>query len=275
MARFSIEGRWYDAADYKSAREAHQAWKSGDGGSGGSGGSSTQPTTSTVGTTPAPVTPPRPKPGPKPVIPPKPVVTPVVAKPTPLVTAPTLVGIGSGLKLYRGDARDADVIARDGFQLWGDAVAGVSAAGGIADFILNKIYLAFSNERDIERYIVTAKDRARPTISTSRNEGCGGYDGGNIYRIEYSTSELQEYAFDDVIKAYSSAVTGTKFPNFKLYMDRPDLKTAKQIALDLNIATQEVVYFRHVPGNKITQYKPKDGATFQAMPKAADKPRLW
>ena len=29
MGRFNIEGRWYDADDYKSARALHQQWKSG------------------------------------------------------------------------------------------------------------------------------------------------------------------------------------------------------------------------------------------------------
>ncbi|MEP6502826.1 MAG: hypothetical protein ABJD97_05830 [Betaproteobacteria bacterium] len=267
MGRFNIEGRWYDADDYKSARALHQQWKA------GASGAAEPPPIAAV--TPPPVVKAKPVPGPKPAAlraASMPVVAAVVA---PVVVAPALGGIASELKLYRGDERAADVIARDGFELWGDAVAGVSAAGGIAEFILHKLYLAYSNERDIERYIVTAKDRARPTISTSRNEGCGGYDSGNIYRIEYTASELQEYAFDDVMRAYSPAATGTKFPNFKLYMDRPDIKAARQIALDLNIATQEVVYFRHLPGSKITQYKPKGGASFVAMPAAAAKPKLW
>ena len=267
MGRFSIEGRWYDADDYKSAREQHQQWKAG-------GGGSADPSPQAIAT-PQPVLRTKPIPAPKPLAFRSAPVAVAVVEPAPVVTAPALGGIASELKLYRGDERAADVIARDGFQLWGDAVAGVSAAGGIAEFILNKIYRPYANERDIERYIVTAKDRARPTISTSRNEGCGGYDGGNIYRIEYSANELQEYAFDDVMKAYSPTLTGTKFPNFKLYMDRPDIKVARQIALDLNIATQEVVYFRHVPGNRITQYKPKGGAGFLAMPAAGAKPRLW
>ena len=270
MQRFAIEGRYYEADNYKTAREMHQAWKVGQAGGGAESVAATA-------VTPAPLVKARPIPPAKPpalrapsVV--APVVTPVV---TPVVATSAATGIASELKLYRGDERAADVIARDGFQLWGDAVAGVSAAGGIAEFILHKIYLAYANERDIERYIVTAKDRARPTISTSRNEGCGGYDSGNIYRIDYGANELQEYAFDDVMKAYKPTLTGTKFPNFKLYMDRADIKTARQIALDLNIATQEVVYFRHVPGNRITQYKPKDGATFLAMPAAAAKPKLW
>jgi len=268
MPRFAIEGRYYDAENYKSARELHQAWKTGDGGA-------------AVAVTPvvAPVPVVKVKPVP-PVKPPAlrtpsvvaPVVAPV-ADPVGVPAAPT--GIASELKLYRGDERAADVIARDGFQLWGDAVAAVSAAGGIAEFLLHKIYLAYANERDIERYIVTAKDRSRPTISTSRNSGCGGYDSGNIYRIEYGASELQEYAFDDVMKAYKPTLTGTKFPNFKLYMDRPDVKTARQIALDLNIATQEVVFFRHVPGDRIKQYKAKGGVAFEAMPAPAAKAKLW
>jgi hypothetical protein len=266
MGRHQIEGRFYDADSYKDARELHQQWKSG-------GSASAEPASAVVAAT-GPAVKPKPVPGPKPLkLQGAPLAS--AAAVEPVVVAPPLVGLAGELKLYRGDAREADVIARDGFQLWGDAVAGVSAAGGIAEFILHKIYLAYANERDIERYVVTAKDRARPTISTSRNDSCGGYDGGNIYRIEYGASELQEYAFDDVMKAYKPTLAGPKFPNFKLYMDRPDIKTAKQIALDLNIATQEVVYFRNVPGSRITQYKPKGGATFQAMPAAAAKPRLW
>ena len=271
MGRHQIEGRWYDVADYKTARAEHQQWKSGNGEAG-------KPVPEIV---PKFVAKPQPVAQPKPVVLPRlsvgskvAVTLPVVAV-QPKVDQVLLQGIGSGLELYRGDSREPDVIARDGFQIWGDAVAAVSAAGGMAEFILHKLYNAYSNERDIERYIVTAKDRARPTISTSRNEGCGGYDSGNIYRIEYMQNELQEYPFDDVIKAYLPTVTGSKFPNFKLYMDRPDIKLAKQIALDLNIATQEVVYFRHVPGSKITQYKPKDGKAFQPMPTAAAKPKLW
>ncbi len=268
MGRFNIEGRFYDADTYKDARELHQQWKAG-------GSAAVDPVPAAV-TPPQPLIKAKPVPGPKPLaLKAAPVVSAAAVDAAPVVAPAAAVGIASELKLYRGDAREADVIARDGFQLWGDAVAGVSAAGGIAEFILHKIYLAYANERDIERYIVTAKDRARPTISTSRNEGCGGYDSGNIYRIEYGANELQEYAFDDVMKAYKPTLTGTKFPNFKLYMDRADIKTARQIALDLNIATQEVVYFRHVPGNRITQYKPKDGATFLAMPAAAAKPKLW
>jgi len=266
MQRFAIEGRYYEADNYKTAREMHQAWKAGQAG-GGTGSAAT------TAVTPAPVVKAKPIPPAKPPALRAPAVVAPVVAPVVATSAPT--GIASELKLYRGDERAPDVIARDGFQLWGDAVAGVSAAGGIAEFILHKLYLAYANERDIERYIVTAKDRARPTISTSRNAGCGGYDGGNIYRIEYGASDLQEYAFDEVMKAYKPTLTGTKFPNFKLYMDKPDIKTARQIALDLNIATQEVVYFRHVPGNRITQYKSKGGVAFQAMPAAAAKARLW
>ena len=270
MPRFAIEGRYYDADNYKAARELHQAWKTGP--ASGAAGAAVTPVV-----TPAPVVKARPVPPVKPPALRSPsVVAPVVAPVADPVVAPAAAtGIASELKLYRGDERAADVIARDGFQLWGDAVAAVSAAGGIAEFLLHKIYLAYANERDIERYIVTAKDRSRPTISTSRNAGCGGYDSGNIYRIEYGPSELQEYAFDDVMKAYQPTVAGAKFPNFKLYMDKPDVKTARQIALDLNIATQEVVFFRHVPGDKIKQYKRKGGVAFEAMPAAAAKPRLW
>jgi hypothetical protein len=270
MQRFAIEGRYYEADTYKTAREMHQSWKAGQAGGGVESAAS-------AAVTPTPVVKARPIPPAKPQALRAPsLVAPVVAPAaTAVVATSAAAGIASELKLYRGDERAADVIARDGFQLWGDAVAGVSAAGGIAEFILHKLYLAYANERDIERYIVTAKDRARPTISTSRNEGCGGYDSGNIYRIEYGASDLQEYAFDEVMKAYKPTLTGTKFPNFKLYMDKPDIKTARQIALDLNIATQEVVYFRHVPGNRITQYKPKGAVAFQAMPAAAAKPRLW
>lgn len=270
MPRFAIEGRYYDADNYKAAREAHQAWKTGQAGDGAGSGA-------TPAVTPVPVVKVRPVPPVKPLALRVPsVVAPVVAPVVDPVIAPSSpTGIASELKLYRGDERAADVIARDGFQLWGDAVAAVSAAGGIAEFLLHKIYLAYANERDIERYIVTAKDRSRPTISTSRNAGCGGYDSGSIYRIEYGASDLQEYAFDDVMKAYQPTLTGTKFPNFKLYMDKPDIKTARQIALDLNIATQEVVFFRHVPGDRIKQYKPKGGVAFEAMPAAAAKARLW
>lgn len=275
MARFNIEGNWYEADNYKSAREQHAKWKQ-------SGSASAvaveQPQPARL-----PAVPPIAPVQPKPVVPPSVLAPPArvmplsgVSQPVPVESGgPALQGIASELKLYRGDTREADVIARDGFQIWGDAVAAISFAGGIAEFILHKLYHAYRNERDIERYIVTAKDRARPTISTSRNEGCGGYDSGNIYRIEYTASELQEYPFDDVIKAYCPSVSGVKFPNFKLYMDRPDLKAAKQIALDLNIDTEEVVYFRHVPGAKITQYKPKGGDAFMPMPAAAAKVRLW
>ncbi len=258
MLRFNISGSWYDAADYKTARAMHAAQQSG----------AATPEAPKHVATPKVVSKPKLVPTPQ-------AVTPLPAVSTPVLTPVSALGLASGLTLYRGDERAADVIARDGFQLWGDAVAAVSAAGGIAEFILHKLYNAYANERDIERYIVTGKNRARPTISTSRNDGCGGYDSGNIYRIQYATDELQEYVFDDVMKAYSPAAAGSKFPKFRLYMDRPDIKNARQIALDLNIPTEEVVFFRHAPGDRIVHYKPKGSASFLPMPTAAARAKLW
>ncbi len=152
---------------------------------------------------------------------------------------------------YRGDERSPEIIKRDGFDLWNDAKGEVQRLGGIAGYINQRVIQMFRKALDIERWAVTEKNRSRPTISTSLNEGCGGYDGAYIYQIEY-----MDLASADIAKSPKGV---------SWLLSGQTLQASKHIALDLEIATKEVVFFTHIPPAQITHYKGKNDKSFKPM----------
>ncbi len=164
----------------------------------------------------------------------------------------TSPGTTAGIVLYRGDTRAPDVIKGAGFTLWGEAMANVSKARGIGNYLRDKCG-ELKNGRTFADWIRIAKSRARPTISTSRNDGCGGYDDGYIYRIEFSG--LTEYTLDTPILPPGAPMTWTS-NGLKAHMDQGLTTNAQTIVVDLKLKTEEWAFFTAIPAANIKSYLP-------------------
>jgi hypothetical protein len=196
---------------------------------------------------------------------------PKVALPVPEVTTAPAKGAVK-VALYRGDTREPGVIKRDGFELWGAAIANVSKAGGIANY-LRTACNKYQNGASFADWVRATKDQDRPTISTAFTEDCGGYSSGYIYKIEYDN--LVPYDLDLAILPASD--TPIKWSNGGLtaYIDGATLAQSRTIVIDLKLGTKEWAFFTKVAPGKITAYK-KSGGTFQPMAPVEVKSRkLW
>jgi hypothetical protein len=201
-------------------------------------------------------------------------VKPVVPLPVPDIPEPAPVaGVGRSVVLYRGDSRDAGTIKQYGFELWGASIANVSKAGGIANYI-GEMCKSRLNGKTVADFVRVSKNQDRPTVSTSFNEGCGGYDSGNIYKIE--VSGLHEFDLDTKIMPASFAGMKWASDGLKVYMNGQTLATSRIIVIDLRLGTQEWAFFSKVPTANITEYKLKGGKAFQPMSGVqATVKKLW
>ena len=177
----------------------------------------------------------------------------VIPLPTPEVMAtPVSVGVGRSVKVFRGDTRLPGEIKRVGFERWGESIANVSKAGGIAEYISKKC-VELKNGASFADWVRATKDRGRPTISTAHNEGCGGYDSGYIYMIEMGG--LQQHEFDEKIMPPSYSGIAWKSGGLQAYIDGKDLASSRNIVIDLKLGTEEWAFFTNVPSSAITEYK--------------------
>lgn len=175
------------------------------------------------------------------------------------------------ITFYRGDGRKPEEIkAAGGFTVWPEAQELVDKAGGVDSWMYTHLFLAYKNNRDVQRYIITGRSRARPTISTSKNDGCGGYDAGYIYRIDFAESDLSLVPLTPGVMSYPTThdmkMLGGQ--GMELYIDSDRLRTSTVVGLDLKVNTEEVAFFTKIPAAKITAYRDArtGGSSFQPMP---------
>jgi hypothetical protein len=208
------------------------------------------------------------------------VPTPEAILPISLVKVPTAdtivpvaaTGRAAKVLLFRGDTREPGVIKRDGFELWGEAIANVSKAKGIGNY-LREACRKYRNGRTLADWVRAMKDQGRPTVSTSKNEGCGGYSSGYIYKMQYD--DLQEFEFDERILPPGAPLNWNS-DGLKLYMDASNVQHAKTIVIDLKLGTEEWAFFTKVAPARIVEYKASGQAAFQPMSAVAVTSRkLW
>jgi hypothetical protein len=194
---------------------------------------------------------------------PKPVVhlKPVVPLPVPDEILSTEPSGGRSVVLYRGDSREPGEIKRFGFELWGEAIAKVTKEGGIANYIANMCRKCV-NGKTVADFVRGSKNTARPTVSTSLDEGCGGYTTGYIFKIE--VSGLQEYDLDERIMPESAKGMKWSSDGLKVFMNGTTLQTSRLIVIDLKLATKEWAFFTKVPSDRITAYR-KGKEAFKPM----------
>jgi hypothetical protein len=258
-----------------------KAWCPGPGGFGNKC-QACQPTgSSTKGTgLPSPTIPPsKSVPLPTPTIVPIPPVKlkTVIPLPVPDIVATTVTSSGGrSVVLYRGDSREPGEIKRVGFERWGESIANVSKAGGLANYIGEKCK-ELKNGKTFADFVRVSKNQGRPTISTSLNQGCGGYDSGPIYKIQMSG--LQEFDLDQRIMPASFADIDWRSDGLKAYMTGPTLLAsqgaAHAIVIDLRLGTEEWAFFTNVPSAKITDYKEGKGAFTSMSTVAVKVKKLW
>jgi len=210
---------------------------------------------------------------------PVPVVKPKVNVPLPAPSA-LLATVGSATTgrtfvLYRGDDRPPGEIKVAGFELWGESQAIVSRMGGIANYIADMCKQR-KNGKTVADFVRVAKDHARPTVSTATDQGCGGYDGAYIYKVE--VGGLQEFDLDKTIMpaAFKVGAWPWDADGLKVYMENATLETSLMILIDIKLATGEHAFFTKVHPDRITAYKAKGVAGFVTMAgiKATPK-KLW
>ena len=206
---------------------------------------------------------------------PVPVATPKMVVPVPVPAAMVSAAAtgGRSLSLYRGDEREPGDIKRDGFDLWGESQAIAQRMGGIANYIGEKCK-EFGDGASFADFVREAKNRARPTVSSSLNDGCGGYDGAYIYKIE--VSGLQEYELTETILPKKFKGIKWKSDGRSVFMNGTTLETSTMIIFDTKLATQEHAFFTKVQPDRVTGYQPKGvkGFTPMAQIKPAVK-KLW
>jgi hypothetical protein len=170
---------------------------------------------------------------------------------------------------FRGDERDQTVIKRDGFAIHGEAAAIVKRMGGLLKYLIATFHPPSApkgvNSNDVQRWIVTGRARDRPTVSTSLDQGCGGYDTSFIYRIEFAN------LYDLPLTPGSPAFTMLGLTQYsahdrvlRLLVDNMILTNSRIVAVDLGIGTREVSFLTDIPAANVTQYKPK-GMNFMSM----------
>jgi hypothetical protein len=197
----------------------------------------------------------------------------VVPVPVPAAMIPAAAAGGRSLSLYRGDEREPGEIKRDGFDLWGESQAIAQRLGGIANYIGEKCK-EFGDGASFADFVREAKNRARPTVSTSLNDGCGGYDGAYIYKVE--VSGLQEYELTDTILPKKFKGIKWSSDGRTVFMNGTTLETSTMIIFDTKLATQEHAFFTKVQPDRVTGYQPKGTKGFSPM--APVKPavkKLW
>lgn len=110
-----------------------------------------------------------------------------------------------------------------------------------------------SSPLDLMRFIIAAKNRTRPTISTDLEESCGGYQGF-IWTIH---GKVTERKWNDAVPNMQIRPSGL-WP--KLFLDKPTLDEANMIAIQNKIGTLELTYLTTVPGDQIVACS-KDGTS--------------
>jgi hypothetical protein len=153
---------------------------------------------------------------------------------------------------YRGDDRSPNDIQRDGFDLWSDAKTAILLAGGLHKYLQTEILDKFNNFQDFSRWAVTGKSRKRPTISTSLNDECGGYDAVNIFKI----------ALPIIGKMY---VPGPKGFTYEFYTNHVNIQISTIIGIMASMPTQEVVFLTPISSNNVIECKVKSSKTFNSM----------
>ncbi|HEY1649628.1 MAG TPA: hypothetical protein VGF96_16720 [Terracidiphilus sp.] len=200
-------------------------------------------------------------------------VKPVVALPTPSVPIATeTVGTGRSVVLYRGDSREPGVIKQVGFERWGESIANVSKVGGLANYIAGKCK-ELKNGKTFADFVRVSKNQGRPTISTSLNQGCGGYDSGPIYKIE--VGGLQEYELNEKIMPPSFHGMTWSSDGLKVYMNGNSLSTSHTVVIDLRLGTEEWAFFTNVGSQRITEYKAGKAAFLSMSTVTPVVKKLW
>lgn len=167
--------------------------------------------------------------------------------------------------VYRGDEREPDDIGESGFDLWPAAKATLKQSGGIANWFCDQVYTTHKNSGDFADYVRQAKNRSRPTISTSLDENCGGYDSGYIYKVKLPGCKQLEM---------SKAVMGKRAPipwatPLQLYLDTGNIGTANIIGVNLNLGTFEVAFLKKIDPKYIIQYREPKQQQWHDMPNLA------
>lgn len=160
------------------------------------------------------------------------------------------------MEFYRGDTREPEIIKRDGFDIWGEAKGNIMRAGGIVAWLQFNVYRnsQFKKGEDIADWVRVSKDRGRPTISTAKNAGCGGYSSDYVYKIRIDN--LVEAEMNNALMGIGRGNHWTGVP-ISFFLDGLTLSLAASttIALDLKLATEEVVFFTKIDPANIVEWK--------------------
>jgi len=175
------------------------------------------------------------------VLPPK-VAGPRVRKPHP----PAIHnGVYTG---YRGeDDPWAGIIEERGHDLWPDGKAALTRHGGIEGW-LKHITGEKKNCASFIEYCVGSRDHSRPTISTTINNSCGGYDGGYIYKFELDNVDQMLMPQQWLGKGWNDNF------QFVIYYERgKSLRDSSIIGINLDVATTEVVFLTKIKPENIVE----------------------
>lgn len=178
---------------------------------------------------------------------------------------------------YRGDTRDPKEIGGSkepkeikgvGFQLWPAAQQTLTNSKGIQGWLANWAFAMYhdtegaSGSRAFADYCRASKDRGRPTISTSLDDGCGGYDSGYIYLI--NIDGLREYPLTEEVMGCK---VPWKPPPLRLYLDQNTIAKSTTVGINLCLSSWEVVFLTNIDASCVKKFK-RRGEQFKNMPPA-------
>jgi hypothetical protein len=151
---------------------------------------------------------------------------------------------------YRGVEDSLDILrGRGGFGRWPAGERTLEASGGVVGW-LQKITAEKKNTASFIEYCVRAKDRSRPTISTTINDSCGGYDGGYIYKFDLPN--VVQVPMPDILLG---AGWEDSF-RFMMYLEAgKTVEKSSIVGINLDVETTEVVFLTPIPIKHITQYR--------------------
>jgi len=105
---------------------------------------------------------------------------------------------------------------------------------------------------DLMRWIVSEKDRERPTVSTSISTDCGGFASKGMYRYTIGCSELKPVSWSAAVPG-ASVVDNVSCP--LLYLDADTLGEASVVAVLSKQGgdSRELTFFTPIAADAITK----------------------
>ena len=151
-------------------------------------------------------------------------------------------------------------IAKVGFALWPQAAANSSMIG---NWFTTKVFKKYKDGASFMRYCVAEKDMSRPTIATAMDEGCGGYTGNFTYK--FVIPGVKEVVMSKKVLGIAEEVPWELPLKMYISQDASDVKSAKTVAINLNINTHEVVFLKNIDPKYIVEYR-ASGNNWKDMP---------